>query len=432
MSSVREIPQVFFFEFPWLNGSFEVLLDSMGISHQDIENLGLIDTVKMLFSHFSDLKDRILSFIQNAVENKEMFPTPTNDLGNLAMYPILQIIISALGNRILSNAMANIYAKHCQSLLEVVNARSKISDYLIKSICENVGIICEVVPRNFIDGTEYPFRMEFTSYLHASTKINDPAWKLINRILLEGKVFLIRHDVILLLREFVRLKVKPDFSQVDKKILESLETYDLTAGILKEIEVLIAANTKRFDSSLSIDGETIGSEFFPPCIKNILYRVVHGENLSHMERLAIAFFYLNTNHTVEETVDIFRTSPDFDEKIARYQVEFVSGASGKGKKYAMYSCAKMKTLHLCKAEDPQFGEKLCSKGAKKKDGTILPIKNPARDYIFWKKVELNRIHHSQVAVIEEVLQQDTENEENKNDSAPKSRVKGKRQEDSTN
>jgi DNA primase large subunit len=113
--------------------------------------------------------------------------------------------------------------------------------------------------------------------------------------------------------------------------------------------------------------------------------------MGHTERLAIAFYFLNTNHSIEETVDIFRTSPDFDEKIARYQVEFAAGEGGKGKKYTMYSCAKLKTLNICKATDPIFGEELCAQGAVKKDGSRVPIKNPAGDYIFWKQVEFHRI-----------------------------------------
>jgi len=175
-----------------------------------------------------------------------------------------------------------------------------------------------------------------------------------------------------------------------------LEKIPEITEILNEISTLMVSHKKRFESSIFSEGETIGSELYPPCIKAILYSVMHGENLSHNERLAIACFYLNTNHSIEETVDIFRTSPDFDEDIARYQTEFAAGSGGKGKKYSMYKCAKLKSLHLCRATDPNFGDKLCRDGAKKRNGEIVPIQNPAKDFIFWKKVALNGLHRSQI------------------------------------
>jgi len=178
---------------------------------------------------------------------------------------------------------------------------------------------------------------------------------------------------------------------------------------MKEIEDyvqdLIVKKQKRFHSSLLADGETVTHELFAPCIRAILYKLSQGENLSHNERLAIAFYYLNTNHSVEQTVDLFRTSPDFDEGIARYQVEFAAGMRGRGTKYSMYGCSKMRSLHMCYATHPQFGDKLCVEGGHKKDGTVAPIHNPAGDYIFWKKVRLKRLHEAEVRAGEKAVEQ---------------------------
>ena len=69
-------------------------------------------------------------------------------------------------------------------------------------------------------------------------------------------------------------------------------------------------------------------------------------NLVHNERLHIAFFFANTHHSVEETIDVFRTLPDFNEEIARYNVEFSRGIGGKGKKYKAFSCSKLKSLQI--------------------------------------------------------------------------------------
>jgi DNA primase large subunit len=198
---------------------------------------------------------------------------------------------------------------------------------------------------------------------------------------------------------------------MDKDTVAQLEQDPILSEILQKINEMISANTKRFKSDWLSQGEKIDSELFPPCIRAILYRAVHGENLGHYERLSLAFFYLNTNHTIEETVDLFRTCPDFDEKISRYQVEFAAGSGGKGKKYTMFSCAKLKTLNICKATDSQFGEELCALGAVKRDGTRVPIRHPNGDYVFWKKVELNRINRAQADTMEQILDQDTQPKE---------------------
>ena len=47
---------------------------------------------------------------------------------------------------------------------------------------------------------------------------------------------------------------------------------------------------------------------------------------------------------------MFRNMPDFNEKITRYQVEHLAGLRGSGKRYRTYSCEKMKSLGLCKAD----------------------------------------------------------------------------------
>ncbi|MHA1613204.1 MAG: hypothetical protein ACTSYU_14205, partial [Promethearchaeota archaeon] len=85
-----------------------------------------------------------------------------------------------------------------------------------------------------------------------------------------------------------------------------------------------------------------------------------------------------------------------DEGIARYQTEFAAGKGGKGKKYKMYKCAKLKTFRLCMADHPKFGDPLCVKGGKRRDGTYSPITNPIKDYLFWKKIELRYLHRSQI------------------------------------
>jgi DNA primase large subunit len=326
-------------------------------------------------------------FFENIIHTNEQFTTPTNDIVNLALYPLLQIAISLIGNRIISNGFRNIYAKHCQSELKKINAKIEYPDQILEKISINIGVNCQLLRKKKVIGRiQYPFTMKFDSFLKTASRLKEDRWKLINNHFVDGQVFLIRDNVIYLLREEIRKKVSPDINQIDDDLRAQLEQIPEIKNLLKHVEDLISKNADRFNSSLMASDEKIGSDLYAPCIRVILYKGNQGENLNHNERLAIAFYFLNTNHTIEETVDIFRTSPDFDESIARYQVEFAGGVGGKGKKYSMYSCAKLKSLHLCFADHPKFGEKLCVDGFKKRNGEILRIHNPAGNYLFLKKV----------------------------------------------
>jgi DNA primase large subunit len=79
----------------------------------------------------------------------------------------------------------------------------------------------------------------------------------------------------------------------------------------------------------------------------LLSRQVKGENLSHVERRTLATYLIVTGRSVDELMDMFKTSPDFNERVARYQLEHLAGLRGARKKYLPASCKTMKTYGLC-------------------------------------------------------------------------------------
>jgi DNA primase large subunit len=392
-SDLRNL-QSLFIQFPWLNGTSEFLFAQIQ-EGMDSDQLEIEQAIELIFSKFPGLHTYIIQIFKQIIQNEEDYAGPTTQIQNLAMYPILQILLVVLGNRILGNGLANLFAKHCQQELRNMSKKLKNAEKIYVQIARNIGIECDNTSGNFVDNIKFSFKIAVPSYLKTAAKITGEEWKLINRYVQKGYVYLSVPDLIMLIRETVREKVKPDFTQGDKVFREKMATLPSLVPILKEIEGMIEEHQQRFQGDILSEGEKIGSELYPPCMKHILLLANQGENLSHYERLAIAFYFLNTNHTIEETVDIFRTSPDFDEKISRYQVEFAAGEGGKGKKYTMYNCAKLKSLNMCKASDPNVGDPLCQKGGRKKDGTYNPIRHPINDYVFWKRVEQQRLEFKQ-------------------------------------
>ena len=67
----------------------------------------------------------------------------------------------------------------------------------------------------------------------------------------------------------------------------------------------------------------------------------------YIENFAIASYMVNAGYGIDEVVDVFKDRSDFDEKIARYQVEHIAGLRGSRVKYKPPSCSRMKTYGLC-------------------------------------------------------------------------------------
>ena len=135
----------------------------------------------------------------------------------------------------------------------------------------------------------------------------------------------------------------------------------------------------------NLSNVTENSSLYPPCIRFLQSEADNGVNLKHSERLHLAIFYSHMGKEVDDIVDIFRNSPDFDERIARYQVEHLRGI-GKGKEYKIYNCDKLKSIGVCKGNDPQFGDKICVEGVRRKnESKNSPISSP-KEFVFWKNV----------------------------------------------
>ena len=89
------------------------------------------------------------------------------------------------------------------------------------------------------------------------------------------------------------------------------------------------------------------SREMPPCIQLIQKRIIAGEDVSHFENFAIATYLLNAGRSVDEVLELFKHRSDYDERIARYQVEHLAGLRGSRTRYKPPSCDKLRSLGLC-------------------------------------------------------------------------------------
>jgi len=247
----------------------------------------------------------------------------------------------------------NFFLSEQDELLEVLARRLNLQlEYLGSETNRcGYGIIVGEDPKTGKTIVEcYQFRVPITHYLITAEKLlTEPKWKLVNRIVKEGYVYLNKRDATRLLEEAVKRyileKVVKTISIAAEDRAKLQPLIDKVLEIVKDVHGYVHHKEKA-----ELPGGIVEAVLFPPCIKVIYDAILRGEHLSHHQRFALATFLLNIGADIEKILEVFKHSPDFDEKVAKYQIEHLAGMRGSRKKYKVYSCEKMRTLGLCISE----------------------------------------------------------------------------------
>jgi DNA primase large subunit len=193
-------------------------------------------------------------------------------------------------------------------------------------------------------GVPYEFSLSFTDYLRSTTRLRERRWKLVNRLLSNGKVYLTRNEVPRLLSEEVRSHVE-----------ESLEIEDIP----KFPTVIVEMAEKMKKLSAEKIGQTEMEGFpkeivqtaFPPCIEALYQAFTSGRHLSHIGRFALTSFLVNIGMPSERVIELFKNISDFNERMTRYQVEHIAGERGSRTRYITPKCGTLKTHGVCMNPD---------------------------------------------------------------------------------
>ncbi|MEM4645206.1 MAG: DNA primase large subunit PriL [Archaeoglobaceae archaeon] len=172
------------------------------------------------------------------------------------------------------------------------------------------------------------------SYLRASARMKDDDWRLLNRFVSDGYVKTTRSQVIRIIKEYLRIK----FFEKTDAFLRILEPH------LREIERFAVKERK-----IDLDFGEVDVKCFPPCMVEILSEIRKGMNVPHSARFALTSFLLNIGMKAEDILELFKTTPDFDEEKSRYQIEHIAGIRGRGVEYTAPSCDTMRTYQNCVA-----------------------------------------------------------------------------------
>jgi DNA primase large subunit len=263
-------------------------------------------------------------------------PLPGYEVEMLS-YPVAVILVSKIGDNYLKKRYALAESKRVSALL-----REDLNKKLIKIAKDAFNWKTQSLPLGVYQ--PYVFSISFINYLANAPNFHDYGWKLVNRCLINGEIFLRKGEFSRLISEEVR-------KRVEKTIEESPEV-ELPQLLIQKVErINQILNLRKERIRIEEQPRGIVSAAYPPCIKQLYDSLVVGQHISHIGRFTLTSFLLNVGMKVEKLIELYTSFTDFDQRLTRYQVEHIAGTRGSSTKYTSPSCRTLKTHLLCPGPD---------------------------------------------------------------------------------
>ncbi|MDD5163912.1 MAG: hypothetical protein PHD95_06955 [Candidatus ainarchaeum sp.] len=283
-----------------------------------------------------EVLERAGAMVLSAAKNKPYFLKEISSssallLQEILAFPVAKILVSLQKSAFLNEKFALMFSK---SFLDYIGLEKHPQETLLE-IASQLGIEFEV-----LKSRDFFASVSLESFLKIHFK--HPALKLVNQSVSRGKVFLQEHLFFVFVSEMV-------FAHIFSSLPVPLE------GIPKNLkdfarqlqQQLVVSQKKDFEFRLS---GKINPNFFPSCMQKMYNDLLEGKNLPHNARFYIAAFLNSIGMPSEQIIQLFSKTPNFSEKMTRYQVERVvkQGLSAP-------SCSKIKEAGLC--PDAECGNK---------------------------------------------------------------------------
>lgn len=323
-----------------------------------------IEKPSVLVSGNSVLRNKTIEVFKTIVENGEVPVEILSDHDeSILVYNTILDIVKFIDDKRIANRVALAYAKTTSKTL------SEEKSEVLVAIASKLGLKVKFDTSNFpkiplvvteqrtvrVLFTTCPFSLPIQEYVMivAPRLMHDQSYALINHVVTGGRVFLDRNTFKRLLEEHIYYSI---LLQIDRSEPPSNPDFiELVEGVKS---IINSYHEKLMDKSVFLElepgKESPGStekivveELFPPCIKKIVDLINTGGNPSHLERFNLAAFLGYIGLDVDDIIEYFRKTPDFNEKIARYQVEHILGIRGSRKKYKPYNCENLKASNVC-------------------------------------------------------------------------------------
>jgi len=285
---------------------------------------------------YKSILDRAESRIEEAILFRTVSQKSPNDDIEIPSFPIAVMMVAATADSLIKSRYALAEAKRASELLKDERKEN------VMEIANTFNWELRIVDGD-INAPSCDFALRFPDFLKNATGFHDEKWKLVNRLLFDGEVYLTKREVSRLLEEEVRRYIE---GKLDTKVGSLPQSIMDRINQLKQLAIAKRGEIRREETPKDV---IIAA--FPPCIKRVYDTMASGRPVSHIGRFALTSFLVNIGMTVENVVNFFRSVSDFDERMTRYQVEHIAGVRGSRTKYIPPRCDTLRTHGICHTTD---------------------------------------------------------------------------------
>jgi DNA primase large subunit len=309
--------------------------------------LDAAEEVKRLDLNIENLENpglkSILDRAQNRIEEALKYNPPQvsyhpreEDI-EIPSFPVAIILTAATNNDYIKRRYALAEARRAYELLREEDKNklmevAQVFNWKIRS------------PSRSVAYRKFDFALHFTDFLRNARSFHEEGWKLVNKVLLDGEVYLGKREAARLLQEEIRGRIEQRLNANVRPMLPEI--------VLQLVDALSQKYAYRAEKTRFAEfPEVIVNAAFPPCVNQLHASAESGRHVSHLGRFTLTSFLLSVGMKPTEVVSLFRPSSDFSERIARYQVEHIAGQRGSRTKYRPPTCETLKTHGLCPGPD---------------------------------------------------------------------------------
>lgn len=273
-------------------------------------------------------KERVLEALSEGRINDRSLISDADCLVELLSYIAARILVSCVNDSYLTKRYALAEAK-------TANLRLQNEDF---DFVVNVAMELDLDVKQE-DGA---CKIHFTHYLRNTSQMRSKPWKIANQNLHKGYIILDKTRLARVIQQALQMRIERELpAEVTNEILKDLK------GHITEITKIVEERKNTFKAE---DFGKLRVTKLPPCIQQLIAKVQAGENLPHSGRFALTAFLHSLGMSPDEILQLFASSPDFDESKTRYQIEHITGKIS-GTEYTPPECSTMKSYGICFNED---------------------------------------------------------------------------------
>jgi DNA primase large subunit len=273
-------------------------------------------------------KERVMEALNEGKIQEHSLLTDADSLAELLSYVAARILISCVNDPYLTKRYALAEAKSA-------NGRLQNEDFtFVVEVAKELGLDVRL--------EDSICKIHFIHFLKNTSQMRSKPWKIANQNLQNGYIQLDKPRLARVIQQALQTRIESELpTEVNDDILKQL------ADHIKDINKVLEERKGTFKAE---DFGKIRVTKLPPCMRQLLAKVQAGENLPHSGRFALTAFFHALGMSSEEVLQLFGSSPDFDESKTRYQIEHITGKIS-GTEYTPPECSTMKSYGICFGED---------------------------------------------------------------------------------